>query len=353
MHKGLIGRPSYSKAVIGLFICALSASCGNAAATAPSVVVEHNGTPADYPPPTVAPRGANSYPEQATVAPAEPTPDLAMNAPVLNGHIAFFAGGEGANQIFVVDLKTGLQRQLTTVGDNVEPSWSHDGRFIAYACRDGQYYSICVMNADGSDSRRIVAGPINCWDPSWSPSDQEIVFTSNETPFAHLYIAEIESGETRRLVNSAGDEAGSSWSASNGRVFYASQRMVNGASTFNLFSIRSDGTEETQLTTFGNDDRPEVSPDGTHMVFQRETVKASTFSGIEIMIMDLTSTAEKQLTRNNFPDEWPSFSPDGNWVVYSSRRGNGWQLLVVSKEGGTSAPLVQGGIVGSAPDWKP
>jgi TolB protein len=294
-----------------------------------------------------------AYPEQLATASAPSRSDLMTRAPTLSGQVTYYSGGDGTNQIYVRVLDTGQHQQLTTTGDNVEPAWSHDGQSIAFACRNDKYYDICVMNADGSNQRHIVQGQFNSWDPSWSPDDTQIVFTSSEVPFAHLYVVDLESGNIRRLLESGGDDAGPHWSAPNGRIIYASQRIVDGSSAFNLFSLLPDGTDEIQLTSFGSDDRPQWSNDGQQIAFQREVVKASTFSGIEVMVMDVATHSIRQLTNNNFPDEWPSFSPDGLWIVYSSRHGDGWQLQVVPTQGGMPAPLITGGLSGSAPDWKP
>jgi Tol biopolymer transport system component len=69
------------------------------------------------------------------------------------------------------------------------PAWSPDGSMIAFARADDCYYyyyyyhcswDLFVMNADGSNERRLPTGigPVDqTIDPSWSPDGHVIAFT--------------------------------------------------------------------------------------------------------------------------------------------------------------------------------
>jgi Tol biopolymer transport system component len=95
---------------------------------------------------------------------------------VVSGQMAGATPSPGAtsgpgNQsgIFVMNADGTIPIELTpsdTLG--VWPTWSPDGREIAYMCGRLIQSDICVMNADGTDQHRLVGGPTLDMHPAWS-----------------------------------------------------------------------------------------------------------------------------------------------------------------------------------------
>ena len=94
-------------------------------------------------------------------------------------------------EIFVIELATRKIRQLTDLGSASSPSWSPDGKEIAYEfARAGEGTHIYIMDADGRNNRPLIrqprrgafGGTILSFDPHWSPDGQQIVY--NESEFA-------------------------------------------------------------------------------------------------------------------------------------------------------------------------
>jgi TolB protein len=76
----------------------------------------------------------------------------------------------GCFQIFSVEGDSSNLLQLTSDAANSEsPSWSPDGRYIAFHARKNGRSRICIMNADGSNMRVLYEGVDNCLGLSWSP----------------------------------------------------------------------------------------------------------------------------------------------------------------------------------------
>jgi TolB protein len=62
-----------------------------------------------------------------------------------------------------------LMKLTADQGNNEDPCWSPDGRYIAFASsREGQYH-IYIMNANGQNQQRITYGKGDQTSPSWSP----------------------------------------------------------------------------------------------------------------------------------------------------------------------------------------
>ncbi|NWF51889.1 MAG: Tol-Pal system beta propeller repeat protein TolB [Nitrospirae bacterium] len=81
-----------------------------------------------------------------------------------------FTGRRGANQIFTINPDgTGLT-QLTSEGNNEDPSFSPDGRYITFSSdRDG-IKGIYFMRANGEAQRRITPKNLRAFSPRWSPN---------------------------------------------------------------------------------------------------------------------------------------------------------------------------------------
>jgi TolB protein len=86
------------------------------------------------------------------------------------GSILIYAGPVGDKDIYRVDVATGAAVQLTRGGNNAGPSYSPDGRYIAFnSSRNNAQADLFVMNADGSSQRQLTSDPEPDWQPRWEP----------------------------------------------------------------------------------------------------------------------------------------------------------------------------------------
>jgi Tol biopolymer transport system component/DNA-binding winged helix-turn-helix (wHTH) protein len=76
------------------------------------------------------------------------------------------------------------QRTLTRItfddGLQSEPTWSPDGRYIAYSSDRGGKFDIWVQQVSGGDPIQITKGPGHHWQPDWSPDGKYIAYRSEE-----------------------------------------------------------------------------------------------------------------------------------------------------------------------------
>jgi TolB protein len=85
----------------------------------------------------------------------------------------------GYRDVYVMDNDGRNQINLTTNTFGHHPSWSPDGKSIAYMSRTGfdKPASVWVMKADGSAKHNISHGTNRDSEPAWSPDGQWIAFT--------------------------------------------------------------------------------------------------------------------------------------------------------------------------------
>ena len=89
--------------------------------------------------------------------------------------LAFVGRHAGKNQVFTVNTDGSDLRRLTGEGNSEEPSYSPDGRFIAFASdrklpeRAGRK-TVYIMRADGGGQRAITPPELSASGPRWSPN---------------------------------------------------------------------------------------------------------------------------------------------------------------------------------------
>ena len=129
--------------------------------------------------------------------------------------LAFVSDRSGSPQIYIMEVATGRSQRLTYSGDyNTSPDWSRKGdkgERIAYTGRVGGRFQIFSLSAQGGDPQQLTDSGNN-EDPSWSPDGRFLVFSSNRSGRYQLYIMGDTGENQQRLTASGGDDTSPSWS---------------------------------------------------------------------------------------------------------------------------------------------
>jgi TolB protein len=166
---------------------------------------------------------------------------------------------QGASNIYSMDLRTKrLVRLTTTPAIDTAPSYSPDGSQIVFESDRGNSQQLYVMNADGSNQRRISPiGDGRYSTPVWSPRGDVIAFTKQGGGSFSIGVMRPD-GQGERILTEGFHNEGPTWSP-NGRVLMFF-RDPGGNAGPKLFTVDLTGYNELQVPTPAYASDPAWSP---------------------------------------------------------------------------------------------
>jgi dipeptidyl aminopeptidase/acylaminoacyl peptidase len=116
--------------------------------------------------------------------------------------IAYSSSRSGSAQIWVMNADGSEQTQLThglggRFPDANVPCWSLDGKLITFwAGHESRYGDIWVMEPDGKNPRRITQTkvPANSDDPHWSPDRTKVIYGSGQPGERAMFVVDVKTG---------------------------------------------------------------------------------------------------------------------------------------------------------------
>jgi TolB protein len=263
-----------------------------------------------------------------------------------------------------------LQLQVTrqTAVRDMYPFWSPDGRQIVFQSdRNAQMLGqdqIYIMNADGTQVRRLTHSTSSDEAPVWSPDGSTILFSSYITDEnSELYTINTDGSGLRRLTDNPGRDGHAKFSPDGERIIFCSIR--NGSEVYDLYEMDLDGQDITRLTQYnGWDTYPAISPDGSRIAWRRILPTGGTSStghNSEIFVMNRDGSNPTNVSHHPDFDGYPAWSPDGLKIVFASNRarkndfrGN-FHLYVMNPDGSDVHQLLDnaGTVEDARPIWSP
>jgi Tol biopolymer transport system component len=156
-----------------------------------------------------------------------------------------------------------------------------------------------------------------------------------------------DGSDVQQLTNEPGRDYEPDASPDGKRVVFASQRASGDSAQLHLMD--TDGSNVRRLTYSGEavadrvlDDYAEWSPDGKQIAFQRTMIPEEGKADADIWLFDLDTGEERPLTET--PGVWdstPTFTADGDAVIFESNRSGGFELYRLSLEGGEPVRLTE------------
>ncbi|MYH95348.1 MAG: protein kinase [Acidimicrobiia bacterium] len=263
--------------------------------------------------------------------------------------IVFHSDRNSILDIFIVNANGTNQRKLTdNQGNNFDPSLSPDGTTIVFTSDRNGNHEIRVMNADGSSDERLTNNRATDADPAWSPNGTEIVFTTNR--YGNYEIAVIKadgsSGENaKRLTSTSHQDRSPAWSGS--KIAF----IHNNGGDFEIAVMNDDGSDVDTLTSNpGDDEAPAWSSDGSKIAYTRGNPDPSRVNDFDIAVMnaDGSNANARPILNTSTTEKLPVWSPDDTKIAFHSIRSNGdIEIWVMDANGSNTVKLIDS----AGKDW--
>jgi TolB protein len=215
----------------------------------------------------------------------------------------------------------GVLHVATIVDDtakNYHLRLSPDGKSVAFdSDRDG-VRGVYLARADGSGVRRL-SGVGYAAVPTWSPDGRQLAFlrAENDRPNVwNLWMIELSTGEMTRLTRHRyGQVWGGAWFPDGRRIAYSHEDRLILLELASGQSARYASPRKGRLVR-----TPAVSPDGRWIIFQVSRDGA--------WLLDLAAGSMVRVLEDTTAEEF-TWAPDGRRVAFHSRRSGEWSLWVM------------------------
>jgi len=274
--------------------------------------------------------------------------------------IAFFGYRDGGYDLWAVAPDGSHQHKLTWGAfDDREPVWSHDGTKIAFSSDRGDAlgsdYNIWVLDVASGGLRQLTKNAADDYMPSWSPDDSEIAFASARDNARSVWAVRLGDLSERKLATAAGTVDAPSWGPGNTVVYHVAEsgksrleadgRALTGGE--NAFAFRVAWTSPTEFYYVSDAKIRKRSVTGT----SAETVEFKA-------TLQVTRAADAYTRRKRDFDSVaprpvlgivrPAISPDGTKVAFAAVGD-----IYVMPVGGKPENLTQDRALDTDPAWSP
>ena len=246
--------------------------------------------------------------------------------------------------------------RLKSVSD---PQRSPDGKWVAYVVgtvdveKDKRDSDIYMVSWDGSQQVRLTFTADSSENSTrWSPDGRYLAFLASrgnedeKKKGAQVWLLDRSGGEAQKLTDIKGGVSDYSWSPDSRKLAYVASDI-------------DPNDEPEKLEGWKRKTEPPIVIDRYHFKQDREGYLRKLYS--HVFVFDVAGKKSEQITKGDFDDSDPVWSPDGTRIAFVGRRGpdadrneNSDVFMVDAKAGAEPKKLTTfAGTNGGRPAWSP
>jgi Tol biopolymer transport system component len=269
------------------------------------------------------------------------------------GKIAYVSNVDGSDlDLYTVSSTGGVPTPLTaTPADERDPSWSPNGRQLAFLSDADGDEEIWIMNADGSSPRQLTFDTVQQFAIDWSPDGRTLVFNTSGTP--NVVSAINVDGTNQRPLSShvgPGGPYGANFSPDGTKLVL----MAYTGTLQPLGVMPSAGGPVTPITTAPPDAyAPDFTGDGKRIVYHSDGAPDGGPDD-EILSIPAAGGPALQLTFNSSSENAARASRDGSGrIAYRSNADGDQEIYVMNGDGSGQLQLTFNSANDRSPDFQP
>jgi Tol biopolymer transport system component len=247
---------------------------------------------------------------------------------------------DSSYHVYTIRIDGSNRKRINNLGDDACSFFHPDGKEIVWtSTRDNldlpkgnwslvedypQGAELYLSDLDGGNIRRLTDNKYYDAEVGFSPDGKHLLFARQIDGAIDLWLADADGSNQRQITFTPDLQEGGSQFLPDGKTILfrawkkSEQDLEN--KDMHIYTVNSDGTGLRQITTeSGTHWAPYPAPDGIHAVY----VKVLPPHNYEIFLLNLQTGEEKRLTYNSAFDGFPSVSPDGKYIAFSSSRSAG------------------------------
>jgi TolB protein len=224
------------------------------------------------------------------------------------GGIVFTSYKTGSPGLFVYDLASSkmemiFKRTSTLV---TGASFSADGKKVVFSMsqEDGNSH-LWIADANGENARRLTDGYGINSSPSFSPDGKRVAYVSNRSGNPQIYVVSASGGDPKRVTFQGNYNQTPDWSPRGDLIAFTARDERN---AFDIFTVDPETLKITRLTQDqGNNEEPSFSPNGRLIAFT-----SSRAGGNHLFVMSADGNFQRQMTfgaDSVYTPAWGPFVP--------------------------------------------
>jgi Tol biopolymer transport system component len=284
---------------------------------------------------------------------ALPAPTLAPDMVSLAeppGKLAFTSVVAGRRDVWLINANGNGMAEVQDAGgvNETQPIFSADSEKIYFISDANGSRALYAMTANGQNPELLYEADGEIYDPALSPDAGQLAFILELDGNPDVWLLDLTKDDASQLTFTPEIENAPIWWPDGSGIAFS--RADGHYQDLVLLTFEPDAQGETEQTLTAGEtsaDRPQITPDGNHVIFQ-----ALSGSAPQLFRLDIATGAISRLTESGY-NHSPALSPDGRWVTFVHEADFQRDLMTLDLETGQLTRLINDFLADDSPSYAP